>query len=77
MSTNSRQPEMTLYRDQGSSGAVRYGSAFLFGAPGLVISSLAIAKAQAREMKSWKAALGPQEDNFLHILNERLHAELE
>lgn len=68
---------MTLHKDQGSSAAVSYGSAFMFGMPGLLISAAAMGRAHAREMSEWKTALGEQDDFVLKTLNQRVQAALE
>lgn len=77
MSDRSQRPAMTLHKDQGSSGAVLYGSAFMFGMPGLLISASAMGRAHARDLREWKTALGEQDEFFLKTLNQRVQAALE
>lgn len=68
---------MTLHKDQGSTGAAVWGSALMFGMPGLLISSIGVAKARGREMREWKSALGEQDALVSKIMSERLQAALE
>jgi hypothetical protein len=77
MSDRSHKPAMTLHKDQGSSGAVVWGSALMFGMPGLLISTSGVARAHAREMRDWKSALGEQDEFVLKTMSQHLHAALE
>lgn len=76
MDTLHATPVMNLFRDRGTSATV-WASAFMFGMPGLLISSSIAGKNNRRVMDNWTASGKVRNDAIVPIMTQRLQAALE